>query len=109
MEYYLGVIKKYIVFEGRARRKEFWMFFLFNILAAGVLGFIEGLIFPPESSYLSSIYFLAVLLPTIAVSIRRIHDVNKSGWFSLIPFYNLYLFTSAGDTQENQYGPDPKI
>ena len=110
MNYYLDVLKKYAVFKGRARRKEYWMFVLFNIIIGFALGFIEGLlgISRHGSSVLANIYSLAILLPGIAVSIRRMHDVGKSGWFVLIPIYNLVLACTAGDAGENQYGPDPK-
>ncbi|MBF0519479.1 MAG: DUF805 domain-containing protein [Nitrospirae bacterium] len=107
MNWYLAVLKKYAVFNGRARRKEYWMFILFNFIISFLLGFIEGLV---GSSYgiLSKIYNLAVMLPAIAAGIRRMHDVGKSGWFVLIPFYNLYLAVSEGTKGDNRYGPDPK-
>lgn len=60
------------------------------------------------STFLSNIYTIAVLLPSIAVGVRRMHDVNKSGWYILIPFYNLFLALTEGTRGENQYGEDPK-
>ncbi|MBU1086936.1 MAG: DUF805 domain-containing protein [Candidatus Omnitrophica bacterium] len=110
MNWYLAVLKKYAVFQGRARRKEYWMFFLFNMIIAFVLGLIEGLsgINPNGGqSILADIYQLAVLVPSIAVGIRRMHDVNKSGWFMLIPIYNLILAVTSGDAGENRFGADP--
>ena len=59
--------------------------------------------------YLSSIYSLIVFIPSIAVMIRRVHDVGKSGWFCLIPIYNLILALTPGDEGENKYGSDPKL
>jgi len=105
MNYYLSVLKNYANFEGRARRKEYWMFALFNIIFSFVFGFTCGLIGIPE---LANLYTLAVLVPSIAVGVRRMHDVGKSGWFILIPFYNFILAVTEGDSGENQYGADPK-
>ena len=83
MNWYLDVLKKYAVFSnGRSRRKEYWMFFLINIIIAIVLGFIEGIMGGP--GIISSLYSLAVLLPEIGVSIRRLHDTNRSGWWLFI-------------------------
>ncbi|MBU1045264.1 MAG: DUF805 domain-containing protein [Candidatus Omnitrophica bacterium] len=110
MNWYLAVLKKYAVFKGRARRKEYWMFFLFNLIIAFVLGMVEGFLgINPTGgqSILADIYQLAVLLPSIAVGIRRMHDVNKSGWFILVPIYNLFLAVKQGDVGENRFGPDP--
>jgi len=108
MNWYLKVLKQYADFKGRARRKEYWMFFLFNILISyGILG-ISYAVNMPELSLISSIYSLAVLLPSLGVAIRRMHDVGKSGWFILVPFYNLYLAVKEGDQGTNEYGPDPK-
>ena len=105
MNYYIHVLKNYVNFEGRARRKEYWMFFLFNILVSigfGVIASISGI------SFLGNIYSLAVLLPAIAVGVRRMHDVGKSGWYLLIPIYSLILACTAGTPGDNEYGPDPK-
>lgn len=113
MNYYFEVLKKYAVFSGRARRKEYWMFFLFSIIIIFVLGFIEGKIginfeFESDEGLFADIYWLATLIPAIAVSVRRMHDVNKSGWYILIPIYNLILACTDGTKGDNKYGPDPK-
>ena len=113
MNWYIDVLKKYAVFNGRARRKEFWMFVLFNFLVTFAIAFIEGLFGSP--GLLSSLYCLAVLLPSIGVSIRRLHDIGKSGWWcliSLVPIigaivYLVFLATDSNDG-ENLYGPNPK-
>jgi len=113
MEWYLGVLKKYAVFDGRARRKEYWMFVLFNIIVSVVLSIIESVV--GIQGVLSGLYALAVLLPAIGVSIRRLHDTNRSGWWlliALVPLIGaivLIVFT-AQDSQpgSNQYGPNPK-
>lgn len=111
MEYMLMPLKKFADFEGRARRKEYWMFILFTFIVSLPLGFIDGILFNTEEGgfgILGLIFQLVVLIPTIAVAIRRMHDVGKSGWYCLIPFYNLYLAVTEGERGSNQYGPDPK-
>jgi uncharacterized membrane protein YhaH (DUF805 family) len=111
MNYYLTVLKKYAVFSGRARRAEYWYFVLFNIIIAFGLGIIEGLsgiASETDESVLASIYQLAIFIPSIAVGVRRMHDVNKSGWFLLIPIYNFILAVTDGTKGDNKYGPDPK-
>jgi uncharacterized membrane protein YhaH (DUF805 family) len=106
MNYYLKVLQNYVTFSGRARRKEYWMFILFNTIFASVFGFVCGLIGVPD---LANLYTLAILLPSIAVGVRRMHDVGKSGWFLLIPIYNFILAVTEGEKGENQYGQDPKV
>lgn len=105
MNWYLKVLKNYAGFEGRARRKEYWMFVLINAIISMALTFIGTAI---DFIYLGNIYSLAVLVPSLAVAVRRMHDVNKSGWFILIPIYNLILACTNGDAGENKYGADPK-
>jgi len=105
IDYYVKVLKNYTAFSGRARRAEYWNFVLINFLAVIVVSIISAIIKLPALVYA---YELAVLLPSIAVGIRRMHDVNKSGWFLLIPLYNLYLAFTAGDVGANRFGPDPK-
>lgn len=105
MNWYLTVLQKYAQFNGRARRKEYWMFALVNLIISFILGFVSGLI---GFAHLSTVYSVAVLLPAIAVGIRRMHDVGKSGWFILIPIYNLILACTPGEMGPNEYGEDPK-
>ncbi len=119
MSWYLQVLKKYVVFSGRARRKEYWYFFLFNTIIGFVLSFIEGLTSiaaGTDYSVLAGIYSLAVLLPSIGVSIRRLHDTGRSGWWlfiNLIPLIGaiILLIFMVSDSQAgtNQYGPSPKL
>lgn len=99
------VLENYANFNGRARRAEYWWFFLANVIVSIVLQIIDSII---GMAILGTIYSLAVLLPGIAVAIRRMHDVGKSGWFILIPIYNLILACTEGDKGPNEYGPDPK-
>ena len=114
MNYYLDVLKKYKEFNGRASRIEYWMFFLFNAIIAIIISIIDGVIFG-KTRVLIYIYDLAVLLPSLAVGWRRLHDTNRSGWWiliNLIPvigwiwyFILLVLDSAPGD---NKYGPNPK-
>ena len=113
MSWYLTVLKKYAVFSGRARRKEYWMFVLFNFIIIFVLLTIEG--FAGGPGFLYVLFVLAVLIPSIAVSVRRLHDINRSGWWlltCLIPILGLVVLFPfmRQDSQpgENQYGPNPK-
>ncbi|PWK76550.1 uncharacterized membrane protein YhaH (DUF805 family) [Mucilaginibacter oryzae] len=105
MNYYIEVLKNYALFSGRARRSEYWYFALFNVIFSMILSFVGVFLKFP---LLSNIYSLAILIPSIAVGVRRMHDVGKSGWFILIPIYNLILACTDGTPGENQYGPDPK-
>src|SRR3954451_3952120 len=88
MSYYLEALKKYAVFSGRSRRMEFWYFVLFNIIVAVVLALIDTLLGTTigVSSFglLSGIYSLAVLIPTLAVTVRRLHDIDRTGWWIFI-------------------------
>ena len=119
MNWYIGVLKKYAVFSGRARRKEYWFFVLFNIIIAFVLGFIDGLMgnVHAESGMglLGGLYALAVLLPGIGVSVRRLHDTGRTGWWLLLAFVPLVgalvllvFMVLDGESGPNEYGPDPK-
>jgi uncharacterized membrane protein YhaH (DUF805 family) len=105
MNYYLKVLQNYGNFSGRARRAEYWNFFLINTIISVILSVltIKG-----GGSMLYLLYSLGVFLPSLAVGIRRMHDVNKSGWFLLIPIYNLILACTEGTKGDNDYGTDPK-
>ena len=100
LQYFSNAFIKYATFEGRARRKEYWYFAFFYF----IINFLLALFIAP----LSLISLVALLLPYIAVSVRRMHDVGKSGWYILIPVYNLILFFTNGDNGQNDYGSDPK-
>lgn len=112
MNWYLAVLKKYADFSGRARRKEFWMFVLFNFIIAIVLGIVDAVIGIP---ILGGLYALAVLIPSIAVGARRLHDIGRTGWWQLIAIVPLIgiivlivFFVLDGNPGDNQYGPNPK-
>jgi uncharacterized membrane protein YhaH (DUF805 family) len=118
MQWYIDVLKKYAVFDGRARRKEFWMFMLFSTIISIVLLILDRLIGTDynngRNGILSSLYSLAVLLPTIGVAIRRLHDTDRSGWWLLlwltcIGIIVLIVFWAIeGTAGDNKHGPDPK-
>ncbi|WP_018883839.1 DUF805 domain-containing protein [Paenibacillus massiliensis] len=113
MEWYLKVLKNYVGFSGRARRKEYWMFALFNAIAVLVLAIIGQLI--GIELLLVYLYSLAVMLPSLAVIIRRLHDIGKSGWWYLLSFVPfgafvvLYFICLDSEPTDNQYGPNPKF
>ncbi|SAK48349.1 Inner membrane protein YhaI [Caballeronia hypogeia] len=104
--WFVIAIKKYAVFAGRARRKEYWFFTLFYILLAFVVGFVEGLLRLGDGP--STLYSLALLLPSIAVGVRRLHDTGRSGWWLLLPLVNLVFLAQDGQKGSNNYGDDPK-
>jgi uncharacterized membrane protein YhaH (DUF805 family) len=113
MIWYISVLRdNYLNFKGRARRQEYWMFILFNIIAYAILG---GISIAIDNFYLIGAYALATLLPMLGVLVRRLHDVGKSGWFILVRFIpligSIWLFVvlvTEGEHGLNQYGPDPK-
>src|SRR5690606_19580775 len=112
MEYFLSVVKQYVNFNGRARRKEYWMYYLFYIIFYIVAAIIDGVL---GLSFLAPLYMLALLLPTISVAARRLHDTGRSGWWQLIGLIPLigwivliYFLVLDSTPGENQYGPNPK-
>jgi len=127
MEWYLKALKSYSDFRGRSRRKEYWMYTLFTLIAAVIAAVIDnvlGTTFKIQVGEISQsigygyvylIYALATFIPGLAVSVRRLHDVGKSGWFFLIiliPFIGavwlLVLLCTDGQLQTNKWGPNPK-
>tara|TARA_R110001599_G_scaffold8651_5_gene41991 strand:- start:20435 stop:20818 length:384 start_codon:yes stop_codon:yes gene_type:complete len=120
MDWYLDILKnKYAMFGGRARRKEYWYFVLFNLLASIILGVVDGITgtYSEDAGLglLGGIYALAVFIPSIAVAMRRLHDTGRSGWWlllALIPilgFLVLLVFMLLdSEPGDNQYGPNPK-
>ena len=131
MSWYTKVLKQYVDFSGRARRTEYWMFTLFNVIILVVLGFVDNalgfgsftgssgggsLAFSANLGLLGALYSLAVLLPSLAVAVRRLHDTNRSGWWlliGLIPFLGgivlLVFMVLEGTRGPNAHGPDPKM
>ncbi|MFE0349192.1 DUF805 domain-containing protein [Streptomyces griseoluteus] len=112
MHWYVDVLKKYAVFSGRARRQEYWMFFLFNLIITIVLAIVDAAL---DTQVLQLVYGLAVLIPGLAVAVRRLHDTSRSGWWvliSLVPLVGwiilLVFLASEGKPEANEYGPNPK-
>lgn len=128
MEYMLMPLKRYFDFSGRSRRKEYWMFFLFYLavyIVAGILDVQLGFAtttstsefgdgtasasFNMQGGILTTIVALAFLIPNIALAVRRMHDNDKSGWWILVPIYNLIvIWFMEGTRGPNRFGPDPK-
>ena len=118
MEWYLKVINSYFDFNGRSRRMEYWMFVLINsiisvfcILLDSMLGTVWSIGYGPI--YIG--YGLAVFVPGLAVAIRRLHDIGKSGWYYLLviipiigPIWLIILFVTEVEQGDNKYGPNPK-
>lgn len=120
MNWYLQVLKQYAAFSGRSRRKEYWLFVLFSTLISIVLVILDAMTgtlrAPSGLGLLSGIYALAVLLPSLGVSIRRLHDTNRTGWWLLLglvpligPIVLIVFFASDSNPGDNEYGPNPKL
>jgi|ERR1700722_11313021 uncharacterized membrane protein YhaH (DUF805 family) len=120
MNYFLEALGKYAVFAGRSRRSEYWFFVLFSCLIAVALAlaglYVAGVTGGPPTlaEYLVDLFSLLIFLPSLAVSVRRLHDVGMSGWWvllNLVPFGSLVVMGfSLQDSQsgDNKYGPNPK-
>jgi uncharacterized membrane protein YhaH (DUF805 family) len=123
MNWYLRVLNQYSDFNGRARRKEYWMFALVNfIISLAIIGIDNalGLSFNytgniSGAGVFNSIYNLLILIPSLAIAVRRLHDVGKSGWMLLIgliplvvAIWLLILLLRDSEAGENKYGPNPK-
>lgn len=113
MYWYLKILKNYAEFNGRARRKEYWMFALINLIFMLVAMALDAELGSPGIAYF--VYVVFTLIPHLAVTIRRLHDVGKSGWFVLlllIPIIGaigiLAQACKKGEAGPNEYGPDPK-
>mgnify|MGYP000104014214 CR=1 FL=1 len=108
--YFVDVLKnQYADFNGRAIRSQFWYFVLFSFIISFVLGIVDGMLFGRQ--ILSMIFNLAVLIPSIAIAVRRLHDLGKTGWWYLLIFVPLIgiivlivWFCMKGQTTKNQYG-----
>lgn len=120
MEYYIGVLKKYAVFSGRAGRREYWLFVLWNTLIFLALYLLTVLlvhlvVLDRILAVITVLYVLAVIIPSIAVAVRRLHDSNHRGWWFLIDLIPgaggivlLIFMVIDGTPGENRFGPDPK-
>lgn len=119
MHWYLEVFRKGLNFSGRARRREYWMFTLVNFLISLGLVILHWLtadqLGNSPVALVSFAYMLITLLPTLAVTVRRLHDSNESGWMmfiNVVPLLGgiifLILMVARGTPGDNRYGPDPK-
>jgi len=118
MEWYLKVINSYSDFSGRSRRKEYWMFFLINSIFSIIGFYLDNILGTAWAIGYGPIYVgyvLAVLIPSLAVAIRRLHDVGKSGWYYLLvllpiigPIWLIVLFATEGEQGDNRFGSNPK-
>lgn len=115
MHWFIKCLRLYGTDKGRARRSEYWYFVLFNLLFGSVIGGIDALLGNDGFITLGTLYALALFIPGIAVAIRRLHDVGKSGWMLLLYFlpiigwiWLLVLMVTDSEPGENKYGPNPK-
>ncbi|WP_244986052.1 DUF805 domain-containing protein [Chromobacterium violaceum] len=116
MNWYLTALKKYFDFNGRARRREYWLFQLFQMIAITLLVVIDQVALSQTFPILTMIYALATILPAWGVLVRRLHDIGRSGWWMLIscvPLVGgiiLFVFTVMDSQQgDNQFGASPKV
>jgi uncharacterized membrane protein YhaH (DUF805 family) len=118
LQYFINPIKNhYFDFEGRARRRDYWFFVLIYFIVSIILSVIDAFTFKliVDFPVLVNIYYLALLLPSLGISVRRLHDISKSGWWVLINLIPLiggiwFIILAATDSQKgsNQYGENPK-
>ena len=110
MKWYIKVLKNYAVFSGRASRTEYWMFVLFSNIFAFLVGLIAGFlsnVTKTDQSVLVYIYSLALLIPSIAVVCRRMHDIDRSGWWQIVPIVGFIFLFYEGTKGDNRFGSDP--
>lgn len=108
MKWFLKCLAQYFDFKGRARRSEYWWFMLVCTAIIVVVIPLLGLISESTAQVVAVLFVLATTIPAYAVTARRMHDVGKSGWFMLVPFYGLYLALLDSEPGRNAYGPSPK-
>lgn len=118
MQWYIEALKKYAIFSGRARRKEYWMFILFNIIIVLALTLFDKLVGTfcdaTGHGFFGTLYSFAVIVPNLSVSVRRLHDTGRSGLYfflAFIPVVNfvlLYFLIQDSTPGENEYGENPK-
>lgn len=104
MKHYINAFRNYANFNGRARRTEYWMFFIINSILGNTISYVS---FEADLEGVYYLFLILVLIPGLAVGVRRMHDTGKSGWFLLVPIYNIILLFSPSEKGENQYGVEP--
>jgi len=115
MNWYLKVLKQYADFNGRSRRKEYWMFVLINLIISWSLALLDYAAGTSIFSIVSTIYSLAIFVPALAVSVRRLHDIGKSGWYYLLVLlpiigwiWLIVLFATDSEAGPNKWDQNPK-
>lgn len=112
MQYFTNALKKYADFSGRATRQEYWMYILFYMVFYIVLAMVGGVL---GLSILTTVFSLGLLVPTISLAARRLHDTGRTGWWqllSLVPIVGsivLIVFLVQDSHDDNPYGPNPKV
>jgi uncharacterized membrane protein YhaH (DUF805 family) len=119
MNWYLMPFKRYADFSGRSQRAEYWYFTLGNFIVGFILGLIDGMMGAASQGgvgLLTMIYFLGILIPSLAVSVRRLHDIGRTGWWIFVaiipilgPLLLLYFYVLDSEPGANAYGPNPKL
>ncbi len=105
-EYFINTLKNdYVNYQGRANRPMYWYFVLFNLIISIIISIIAG---ATGLHILSSLYSLALFCPGVCLGIRRMHDLGKTGWWILVPLYNIYLLCLKGEDKDNAYGKPVK-
>lgn len=110
MKWYIKVLKNYAVFSGRASRTEYWMFILFHTIFGFLVVLIGALlsnVTKTDQMVLGNIYNLALLIPSIAVGCRRMHDIDRSGWWQMVPIVVFIFSIREGTRGDNRFGSDP--
>lgn len=111
MNYFMDALQRYADFTGRARRKEYWMFFLFYLIFYIGTVIIDAVL---GTNFFALIFALGLFVPSIAIAARRLHDTGRSGWWQLIALLPIIgaivvlVFLVLDSTEDNQYGPNPK-
>jgi len=115
VKWYLQALRKYAVFAGRARRKEYWVFELAHFPIIVALVFVGKIVHSTNLGPLPTLYILAMIIPSLAGVVRRLHDTNRSGWWLFInlapvvgPLILLSFTITKGNVGDNRFGPDPK-
>ena len=116
IEYYKTAISKYADFTGRARRSEYWFFYLGNVLIYMALAFVGGMITGATGSdtagvaiyALLGIFYLGIIIPTLSCGVRRMHDTGHSGWWIIVPLANFIFAVTDSEPGANKWGPNPK-
>ena len=112
MEHFIGALKQYATFTGRATRQEYWMFILIYMIFYIVFAVVDNML---NMMFLTTIFSLVLLIPSISVATRRLHDTGRSGWWQLIlliPLIGtiiLIVFLAQDSHDENEYGLNPKL